>query len=64
MEAHPPDRRLCIYVVVKEYLSRTSLIRNEEQLLLSYVKPHEAVTRDTVSFFLNTEVAHAFYYLT
>lgn len=33
MKAHPPDRRLCIYVVVKEYLSRTALIRNGEQSL-------------------------------
>lgn len=50
MKAHPPDRRLCIYVVVKEYLSKTAPIRNGEQsLLLSYVKPHKAVTRDTVS---------------
>lgn len=50
MKAHPPDRRLCIYVAVKEYLSRTALIRNGEQsLLLSYVKPHKLVTRDTVS---------------
>lgn len=30
MKAHPPDRRLCIYVAVKEYLSRTALIRNGE----------------------------------
>lgn len=34
MKAHPPDRRLCIYVVVKEYLSRTASIRNGEQSLL------------------------------
>ena len=50
MKAHPPDRRLCIYVVVKEYLSRTNSIRNgENALLISYVKPHKAVSRDTVS---------------
>lgn len=50
MKAHLPDRRLCINVVVKEYLSRTALIKNGEQsLLLSYVKQHKAVTRDTMS---------------
>lgn len=49
-KAHPLDRRICLHVVVKEYSSRTALIRNGEQsLLLSYVKPHKAVTRDTVS---------------
>ena len=50
MRAHPPDRRLCIYVVVKEYLQRTEPLRNGSQsLLISYVKPHKAVSRDTVS---------------
>lgn len=35
---------------MEEYSLRTALIRNGEQsLLLSYVKPHKAVTRDTVS---------------
>ena len=38
MKAHPPNRRLCIYFVVKEYLARTESLRNgEEALLLSYV---------------------------
>ena len=50
MKAHPPDRRLCIYVIVKEYLTRTKVFRNDEKaLLLSYVKPHKKVTRDTIS---------------
>ena len=50
MKAHPPNRRLCIYFVVKEYLTRTEHVRNgEEALLLSYVKPHKKVSRDTVS---------------
>ncbi|MES9884369.1 MAG: tyrosine-type recombinase/integrase [Sedimenticola sp.] len=51
LRAYPPDRRLCIYFVLKEYLKRTKLLRNkqEKKLLISYVKPHAAVTKDTVA---------------
>ncbi|WAR23039.1 hypothetical protein MAR_036708 [Mya arenaria] len=50
--AYPPDRRLCIYTVLKEYLSRTSVLRhngNSGKFFMSYVKPHATVTRDTIS---------------
>jgi hypothetical protein len=38
--AYPPDRRLCIYTVLKEYLFRTKKMRDSSisRLLLSYVK--------------------------
>lgn len=50
LKAYPPDRRLCVYTVLKEYLERTKDIRgNSEKLLLSYIKPYKAVTRDTIS---------------
>jgi hypothetical protein len=46
-KAYPPDRRLCIYTVLKEYLIRTKKMRDSSisRLLLSYVKPHKNVTR-------------------
>jgi hypothetical protein len=46
-KAYPPDRRLCIYTVLKEYLIRTKKMRDSSisKLLLSYVKPHKNVTR-------------------
>lgn len=50
--AFPPDRRLCVFTVLKEYLNRTRSLRkncNSERLLVSYVKPYASVTRDTVS---------------
>lgn len=49
--AYPPDRRLCIYTVLKEYLFRTKKMRDSSisRLLLSYVKPHKNVTKDTIS---------------
>ena len=51
LKAYPPDRRLCVYTVIKEYLVRTKDIRekSENKLLLSYIHPYKAVTRDTIS---------------
>jgi len=53
-KAFPPDRRLCIYTVLKEYLKRTKDLRVGSKLLISYVKPHHAVTTDTVARWLRT----------
>lgn len=55
LEPYPPDRRLCVISVLKEYMLRTERIRNNEtQLLISYVKPHKAVTRDSIARWLCT----------
>lgn len=49
MKSHPPDR-YCTYVVVKEYLSRNCINKKWRRItFINYVKPHKAVTRDTVS---------------
>lgn len=55
-KAFPPDRQPCIYFVLKEYLAHTRQLRNAEnsKLLISYVKPHQAVSRDTVSRWIRT----------
>lgn len=50
LEPFPPDRRLCIITVIKEYIKRTADLRlGETKLLISYVKPHKVVTRDTIA---------------
>ena len=50
MESYPPDRRLCIKTLLSHYIERTKLVRgNENQLLLSYVKPHGKVSKDTIA---------------
>ena len=44
------DEDLCAAKVLKYYLMRTMKIRNgESKLLISYVKPHKSVSRDTIS---------------
>lgn len=49
--SYPPDRRLCVYTVMKEYLNRTKPVRenSEHKLLISFIKPFNAVTRDTIA---------------
>ena len=44
------EPRLCIYRHLKEYLDRTSSFRvDQKQLLISFVRPHSAVSKDTIS---------------
>ena len=60
LKAYPVDRRLCVIFTLKEYLKRTEKIRNDRTcLFISYVKPHNAVSRDTVSRWLRTVMSNA-----
>ena len=62
LDAYPPDRRLCVYTVLKEYLSRTKPVRKNSQskrLFLSYVRPYSSVSRDTISRWIRTVMARA-----
>ena len=55
LKAYPPDRRLCVFTVLKEYLYRTKHLRKDSsKLLISYVKPHKDVSRDTVARWIKT----------
>ena len=63
-KAYPPDRRLCVYSVIEEYLLRTQELRTslklqENSLLLSFVKPHKNVTRDTIARWLKIVMSKA-----
>ena len=46
IKCYPPDRRLCCYTVLKEYLARTKVLRtNKHRLLLSYIKRYKEITK-------------------
>ena len=48
--AYPKDKKLCIISHLQEYLKRTTPFRKDsKQLLLSHVKPHGPVRKDTIS---------------
>lgn len=59
--AFPPDRRLCVFTVLKEYLRRTRVLRGagETKLLLSYMKPHKPVTNHTISRWIKTAMCRS-----
>lgn len=55
LQAYPNDKKICVLEYLKEYLNRTSGLRREQtQLLISYTKPHNAVTKDTVARWVKT----------
>lgn len=50
LRAFPPDRRLCIITVLKEYICRTASLRGAHtKLLLSYIKPYRPISRASIS---------------
>ncbi|XP_070559449.1 uncharacterized protein [Ptychodera flava] len=50
LRPYTPDKLLCVCDTLKEYLSRTENFRdNETKLFISYVKPHKAVSKASIS---------------
>jgi len=50
--AYPQEKKLCVLTTLKDYISRTQDIRKQDQLLLSYLSPHKAVTSQRMSKWL------------
>ena len=60
LKSYPPDRRLCVNFVLKEYLKRTETLRgNSTELFISYMKPYKPVSRETISRWLRTVLCSA-----
>ena len=54
-QAYPPDRRLCVYTYVIEYLKRTRKIRGKEtNFFISFKKPYGKVGTDTIARWIKT----------
>lgn len=50
LDAYLTDRRLCVLTYLKHYIHRTRNLRgNHQQLFISFKKPHEPVSKDTIS---------------
>ena len=48
--AYEPDSTICPLSCLKAYINKTKALRNNEtKLFVNYVRPHKAVSRDTVS---------------
>ena len=51
------DPRRCLVSCLQEYLDRTADLRQDHQnLLVSYHKPHKAISKDTVARWLKQEL--------
>jgi len=55
--AYAQDARLCVYVTLKKYIEKTEKLRKEfgndnGKLLISFIKPHKNVSKDTVARWL------------
>ena len=49
------DSKLCVATVLDEYIDRiSSLLGEEQQLFISYAKPHHGVCRDTILRWIRT----------
>ena len=60
LKSYPPDRGLCVYTVLKEYLKRTHPYRVDTQkLILSYIKPFKPVSTATISRWIKTAMCQS-----
>ncbi len=60
LKAYEPEDSLCVYKCLKHYLHLTSSLRaNEKQLLISFRKPHEKVSKDTIARWVKTVMKDA-----
>ena len=47
--AFPEDRKLCIVSAIREYVKKTSKLRKNSQLLISFIRPFGPISRDTLA---------------
>ena len=49
LKEFPACRRLCVVRTIKEYLRRTDTLRSSYQLLVNFVRPYGAISRDKLA---------------
>ena len=49
VQSFPLERKLCVVSAIRNYIFKTSEIRSSSKLFVSYIKPHGAVSRDTIA---------------
>ena len=53
------DVRICVYTTLTEYLMRTKHLRTGPELFLSFVTPHNAVSKATLGRWIKTVMSRA-----
>ena len=63
LPAFPADEKLCVVTCLREYLRRTELFRDgsssSDCLWVSFVKPHKAISKDTISRWIRNVMKEA-----
>ena len=54
-----PVRELCVYETLSYYISTTEKLRNSTKLLVSFIKPHRAVTSPTIGRWIKIVLGQA-----
>ena len=58
--AYLHDPRLCLVKRIQEYITRTMPLSGDEtQLLISFVRPHKAVSKDAIGRWIKSVLANA-----
>ena len=60
LRAYSEDPQLCVVTFIQEYVKRTNVLRKgSTQLLLSYFKPYQPVSTETIGRWLKTVLKNA-----
>lgn len=60
LKAYAPDRRLCIFTYLNEYLERTKALRTDDTaLFVTLHKPHRKASKDTLGRWVKTVMTKA-----
>ena len=53
-KTYPKDTKLCVAAHLKRYIELTQDLRSSDKLFISYTKPHQVISRDTISRWCKT----------
>ena len=53
-KTYPKDTKLCAVAHLKRYIQLTQDLRSSDKLFISHAKPHQAISRDTISRWCKT----------
>ena len=48
-KTYPKDTKLCVVAHFKRYIELTQDLKSSANLFISYMKPHQAISKDTIS---------------
>ena len=53
-KTYPKDTKLCVVAHLKRYIELTQDLKSSGKLFISYMKPHQAISKDTISRWCKT----------